>query len=160
MVGQYKKEMKFILGEQLGVTYNKKNWALGVLRATPFNFNLHDWDGANRCFTFSVIVLIISLASEAAASASELLVSLWGFSKEATMPQSSQQKDWDFLANRRLSETGRWFVSHIQWKLRHAREPSMIINTCKRPHSYKFFTYPLHVKLFCFQTSKAFFWGN
>jgi len=58
------------------------------------------------CFkdTLSVMDLMISLASDAAASASELLPSLWGFSKDATLPQSSQQKDTDFFAKRRRSE--------------------------------------------------------
>jgi hypothetical protein len=32
------------------------------------------------------------------------LPSLWGFSKDATLPQSSQQKDTDFFAKRRRSE--------------------------------------------------------
>jgi hypothetical protein len=49
-----------------------------------------------------VMVLIISLASEAAASASELLFSC-GLRRLDTMPQSSQQKLEDFFAKRRRS---------------------------------------------------------
>lgn len=58
---------------------------------------------------------MISLASDAAAAASELLPSLCGFNKEAMLPQSSQQNDADFFAKRRRS--GNKKCTYASWSL-------------------------------------------
>lgn len=76
-----------------------------------------------KYYTFSVIVLMISLASEAAAAASELLPSLCGFNKDAMLPQSSQQNDTDFFAKRRRSELRNVWNEFYNFDLSNKRMP-------------------------------------